>query len=694
MTAQDGQDGQDGQDAQDAQDGQDAQDAQDGQDFVIGHGSIHDMRIKLKKSQVYSDLQFQEPGEAILLLIGLLCQQNPDTHLAYNIYRGSSARDKSYFGAFVRSPDLMRALVEMLNSCMGTMLLSNDLIDGNNIDIIVQQKEFFKTIETQAGWVLNILNSMTKKKSYFESDGINGSKDDREAACLNLLDTGGITSLMGHLSANSAKHNLSTTSILNSVLSCLQSDPKKLQDAQNAILKVNGISTMVKLLDVHFTTSQIQLVNCLRIMIKEDQEIINTFIQCHGLSSLMNILNQQEPVDTFLRSLQEFIFSASLELLIDLSVSSEIKVAIIASGCVEALIRFMPQKSSWIRNNACSLMYTLSSVSFSIERPDHLALEMIRLLNYDGCMTNAMNISGIISNLTSNDNFRLAFYNNNGLQKLVQFAQQWEGYPIILENIFKGLQNLNHGHEKEEFAQHTFIYDLSGLSIIKKWVKTYSDPQCLKAALQLILNLASKPSNHKVLIEEKMIHFVFDILSCSIHTTRYRDESTNASYGHIIELCLQCISHFSEGPFIQSLSSDSSILLHLKRLQDNNSGNIQNLSLQILSRRSIDLKGVCKILTSRLLESVTGLSDPVSMLSKPVSGMSEPLFGLSEPVSGLSEPESELSEPESELSDAVSELSEPVSELSDTVSGESEPVSGMSEPESELSEPVPGVLEL
>ena len=296
-----------------------------------------------------------------------------------------------------------------------------------------------------------------------------------------------------------------------------------------------------------------------------------------------------------------------LKILIQLFVFSGNKLAIATFVGMETLARFLHQWPNTIISLSYSLMFTLSSVVDSIQRPDVLATDLIKLL-HEGNAENVVYAAGIISSLTSKENFSLALFNQNGLQELSQTVKAQKRNPILLEHIFNGLHNLTKGHREEAIAQHIFIYELSGLSMIKKWTRYDYQPPCLKAALQLILNLASKPIYHKILSEEGLIHHLLSLLSRNlknIMATDCKKVNNRAAYEEVVMLCLVFISHFSEEPLILSNNEVCAILCQMKHLLQYKSENIQNLTLKIISGISQDLNGAYNIMKA-------GLSEPLS----------------------------------------------------------------------------------
>ena len=102
-------------------------------DLIEGPGTVYDILMKIKTmTQHFYDFSLQGPDEAVLLVIGILSDENPRIDIAYSIYYETSSKHKTYFAAFVRSSDLMKAIIEILNKSLRLAVLPNNNYDGNN----------------------------------------------------------------------------------------------------------------------------------------------------------------------------------------------------------------------------------------------------------------------------------------------------------------------------------------------------------------------------------------------------------------------------------------------------------------------------------------------------------------------------------------------------------------------------------
>ena len=135
-------------------------------DLIEGPGTVYDILMKIKTmTQHFYDFSLQGPDEAVLLVIGILSDENPRIDIAYSIYYETTSMHETYFAAFVRSPDLMRAIIEILNKSLRLAVLPNTNYDGNNNEEFKQQIKDFRVVEGVANWTFLLLDSLIRNRS-------------------------------------------------------------------------------------------------------------------------------------------------------------------------------------------------------------------------------------------------------------------------------------------------------------------------------------------------------------------------------------------------------------------------------------------------------------------------------------------------------------------------------------------------
>ena len=116
-------------------------------------------------TQHFSDLSLQGSDETIHLSMR---SKSTDSHCLLHFFMKAV---QSMRPTFKHLSDIMRSIIEILTQSLSIAFLPNKNYDRNNNEEFQQQVKDYGVIETEADWVLLLLDSLIKNRSKWPAQG-------------------------------------------------------------------------------------------------------------------------------------------------------------------------------------------------------------------------------------------------------------------------------------------------------------------------------------------------------------------------------------------------------------------------------------------------------------------------------------------------------------------------------------------
>ena len=268
-----------------------------------------------------------------------------------------------------------------------------------------------------------------------------------------------------------------------------------------AVRVAGGAQKMVVLLSRNNPKFLAMVTDCLQILAYGNQEAKLIIYASGGPQELVRIMQTY--------TYEKLLWTTSRTLKV-LSVCSNNKPAIIASGGMQALAMHLTHKSSRVVINC---LWTLRNLSDAATGDENLELlqNLVFLLN-----TSDVNVvtcaAGILSNLTCNNQTNKQIVCQvRGIEALVRTIIQAGTHEEIIEPAVCALRHLTCRHPEAEIAQNTVRLHYV-ISVIVDLLNSPSRWPLIKAVIGLVRNLALCPANQAPLREQNTIQKLTQIL--------------------------------------------------------------------------------------------------------------------------------------------------------------------------------------
>ena len=274
----------------------------------------------------------------------------------------------------------------------------------------------------------------------------------------------------------------------------------------------------------------------------------------------------------------------------------------IAHQGIETLVKFLTPRNDSIKlaTPAALAIRNMSNMPDGIKDPDRVADSLLMALQYQD-MQVATYVAEINANLTGNQNLKICFTRQNGIERLIQSLNLFQNKHEFTGPILCCLRHLTGQQQDKERVLSTF-HDFNGLHRIMEWVCRRAPRSCLKPALGIVKNFAAVPDFHAILRQMSFVEQINKIFIWFCDELDYKiatpDQSVdNVKLIEIIEALIVCMSAFSKTPENRASIRDKLIVENLKKVLTLPSKNIQRWTLVILSELTREMEGAWEIAT-------------------------------------------------------------------------------------------------